>query len=249
MMTHLFMSPHYDDAVYSCGGMIYELIEQGKEVIILTVMAGRPSLPLLDTPVLKDNHQRWQAGDDPMATRCAEDQAAAAILGVNTYYLDVPDCIYRVANGEALYPSEESLWGAVHPDDPAAQALQNIDLTDIQVIYAPMAIGKHVDHQIIRNWAWQIAKNCQYAVKFYQDYPYFREKEAITDALYYFDAPLESEAIIMSEKAIQYKIRAMGAYVSQISSFWDNEAAMDAEVRETFTDSKKSAYIENLWHN
>jgi LmbE family N-acetylglucosaminyl deacetylase len=248
MMTHLFISPHYDDAVYSCGGMIYHLIERGEEVVILTVMAGRPSLPLPDTPVLKDNHERWQAGDDPMATRRAEDQAAAAILDVNTYYLDVPDCIYRVAKDKALYPDEESLWGVVHPNDPAAQVLQNIDLTDVQVIYAPMAIGKHVDHQIIRNWAWQIAKTSQYTVKFYQDYPYFRKKDALEDALFYFDVPLESEAIIISEKAIQHKIRAMSAYISQIRSFWENEAAIDAEVRETFTDSNKSAYIECLWH-
>lgn len=247
-MTHLFLSPHYDDAAYSCGGMIYQWVQQNKDVVILTIMAGRPSLSLPNTPILKDNHERWQVGDDPIVIRRAEDQAAAKILGVKTRYLDVPDCIYRIANGEALYPSEDSLWGEVHPDDSASAALEAIDLTDIEVIYAPMAIGKHVDHQIVRNWAWNIAKNSQSIVKFYQDYPYMRQQDALKMALDYFDMPLQAEIIILSENAMQHKVRAMSAYGSQISSFWENEAAIDSEVRQTFSNPSETAYIESLWY-
>jgi LmbE family N-acetylglucosaminyl deacetylase len=246
-MTHLFLSPHYDDAVYSCGGMIYELSRQGEEVTILTVMAGRPSLPLPDTPVLKDNHERWQAGHEPIATRRAEDQQAAKILGTKTQYLDIPDCIYRLAKGEALYPSEESLWGNVHADDSALATLQNIDLANVKILYAPMAVGKHVDHQLVRNWAWDIAKTSSQTVKFYQDYPYMRQKEAIDAARLFFDEPLLLESIKISEQAMQQKISAMAAYVSQIHSFWEDEAAIDSEVRQTFTDSNDSDYIECLW--
>lgn len=246
-MIHLFLSPHYDDAVYSCGGMIYQLVQQGENVTILTVMAGRPTLPLPDTPVLKDNHQRWHAGDDPVTVRRAEDQNAAKILGAKTQYLNIPDCIYRVVNTEALYPSEESLWGDVHPDDPALTALQGIKLNDVQILYAPMGIGKHVDHQLVRNWAWNIAKTSALPVKFYQDYPYMRQKEAVNLALGYFDSSLELEKIKISEQAMQQKIHAMAAYTSQIRSFWDDEMAIEGEVRQTFTDSNKSDYIECLW--
>lgn len=247
-MTHLFLSPHYDDAIYSCGGMIYQLAQHDKDVVILTIMAGRPSLTLPDTPVLKDNHERWQAGNDPIVIRRAEDQTAVAILGAKTQYLDVLDCIYRVAKAEALYPSEDSLWGDIHPDDPASAALEAIDLTDIDVIYAPMAIGKHVDHQIVRNWAWNIAQNSEVTVKFYQDYPYMRQQSAIKSALNYFDMPLKSETITLSETAMQHKVQAMSAYVSQISSFWENEAAIDTEVRQTFSNSSKTDYIEGIWY-
>jgi LmbE family N-acetylglucosaminyl deacetylase len=247
-MTYLFLSPHYDDVVYSCGGMIYQWVQQGEDVTILTVMAGRPTLPLPDTPVLKDNHERWQAGDDPITTRRSEDRAAAAILGAKTRYLDIPDCIYRVHDGEALYPSENSLWGNVHPDDFALAALDTIDLANIHVIYAPLAIGKHVDHQLVRNWAWNIAKNSLLTLKFYQDYPYMRQREALQSALDFFDVPLVLETVKISEQAMQHKIRAMRAYRSQISSFWENEAVIDIEVRQTFTDSNKSDYIECLWY-
>lgn len=246
-MTHLFLSPHYDDAVYSCGGMIYQLVQHGADVTILTVMAGRPTLPLPDTPVLKDNHERWQAGDDPIATRRTEDQKAAKILGAKTQYLDIPDCIYRVADGEALYPSEESLWGDVHPNDPALSALENIDLGNVDILYAPMAVGKHVDHQLVLNFALDIVKDSSLTVKFYQDYPYMRQKEAIQSALNDIDIPLQLEKIKISEEAIQQKVQAIAAYGSQIRSFWENEAAIDGEVRQTFKDSNDSDYIECLW--
>src|SRR5258706_8490960 len=38
--SHLFFSPHLDDAVLSCGGMIHSLISQNKSVHLTTVFAG-----------------------------------------------------------------------------------------------------------------------------------------------------------------------------------------------------------------
>src|SRR5712671_1587678 len=37
---HLFFSPHLDDAVPSCGGMIHSLVSQNKTVQVITVFAG-----------------------------------------------------------------------------------------------------------------------------------------------------------------------------------------------------------------
>jgi len=58
---HLFLSPHLDDAVYSCGGTIHQLTSQGTPVQILTFMAGDPPTPLPDTPITRDLHRRWDA--------------------------------------------------------------------------------------------------------------------------------------------------------------------------------------------
>ena len=41
-MHHLFLSPHYDDAVYSCGGTLASLTTAGENVTVLTVCAGSP---------------------------------------------------------------------------------------------------------------------------------------------------------------------------------------------------------------
>ena len=41
-MTHVFISPHPDDAAHSCGGLIASLRELGQNVTIITVFSGGP---------------------------------------------------------------------------------------------------------------------------------------------------------------------------------------------------------------
>ena len=41
-MTHVFISPHPDDAALSCGGLIASLRELGQNVTIITVFSGGP---------------------------------------------------------------------------------------------------------------------------------------------------------------------------------------------------------------
>ena len=42
-MTHVFVSPHPDDAALSCGGLIAGLRDLGQAVTILTVFSGTGS--------------------------------------------------------------------------------------------------------------------------------------------------------------------------------------------------------------
>jgi len=249
-MTHFFLSPHYDDAVYSCGGLIHQLTQQKQSVIIMTIMAGEASLPLPQTPVIRDNHQRWQAGGNPVIIRRQEDQKAAGILGAKTLYNDLPDCIYRSANKQALYPTEESLWQDVHEADSAFSALQALGLhfDGVEILYAPLAVGNHVDHQIVRAWAQHLARQFpQLRLKFYEDYPYTRHQKAIRHALASLDINLKPEEIILTEADMQAKISAMVCYESQITTFWEDETKVDADVRHTFRNNQSGQYVEKLW--
>lgn len=242
-MTILFLSPHYDDAVYSCGGTIYELAQKGEKVQILTIMAGVPTLPLPETPILKSLRERWDLGDDEVLKRRKEDETAAKIVGAKTRYLNIPDCIYRLHEGQALYPTEEALWGAVHPNDPAHGVLETLDFGDASLIYAPLGVGRHVDHQLVRDWALKLQAEGR-EIRFYQDYPYMQKREAIDEALSHF-GKMQVYAMPLSEAAMQAKIAAMAAYVSQISTFWENEVVLASEVRQTFADA--DAYVELSW--
>ncbi|MGJ3240673.1 MAG: PIG-L deacetylase family protein [Anaerolineae bacterium] len=243
-MKILFLSPHYDDAIYSCGGTIYELSQQGHTVEIITVMAGEPTPPLPDTPVVRDNHQRWQAGGNPIMARRKEDYIATAIVGAQARHLDVLDCIYRTdAEGNALYPNEASLWEVVHPCDDIGSVLNELDLHSTDQLYAPMGVGAHVDHLIVRNWAWQFAQNTSIPVQFYLEYPYLRKHEAINTAYRFFAGGVLTVDRPFSEIAMQHKVQAMTAYRSQIKSFWDDTSAIDAEVRRTFAHGKGFAEV------
>ena len=114
---HLFLSPHLDDVALSCGGLIHQLATHGQTVTVRTIMAGDPVV-VPDTPLIRDLHRRWAAGDNPMKIRREEDECAWRQFGVSVEHLPLPDCPYRMNTaGEALYPVNESLFGAVHPDD------------------------------------------------------------------------------------------------------------------------------------
>ena len=89
-MKWIYISPHLDDAVFSCGGTIWEQICRGEAVEIWTMCAGDPPPGLL-TPFAETLHQRWGTGFDSLAERRTEDYAAAAVLGASIVHFDIPD--------------------------------------------------------------------------------------------------------------------------------------------------------------
>lgn len=239
---HVFLSPHYDDAAYSCGGCIHQLAQNGHEAQILTVMAGEPPSPLPDSPIVREIHERWQAGYNPVPVRRAEDQAATAMLGVTVRYLTVPDCIYRTHDGNALYPNEASLFGPVHADDPAWQTLQQttptLAIDTLTALYAPLAIGHHVDHQLVRDWALQMkAQHPALPLYLYADYPYTRQPQAIDAALSQLTIALHDAHCTYGDTSMRAKIRAMQAYSTQISTFWRDADHLAQDVRRAFAPS------------
>jgi LmbE family N-acetylglucosaminyl deacetylase len=207
---HLFLSPHLDDAILSCGGLIQQLTRQGESVVIRTFMAADPPLPFPDTPVIHDLHQRWQADDSPMAMRRAEDRQAAAVLGAAVEFLDILDCPYRVnEHGQAIYQTNAALFGDIHPDDPALKTLIRLP-EGVQQVYAPLGAGGHVDHKIVSRLSRELPPGIP--ICFYEEYPYGADSgeaarvtyhsgvqkfgsEAVQVALSAFNRPLRSRTI------------------------------------------------------
>ncbi|MEO1166238.1 MAG: PIG-L family deacetylase [Chloroflexota bacterium] len=231
---HLFLSPHYDDATYSCGGVIYSLVQAGDTVTILTIMAGEPQPPFPNTPVLQDNHTRWEAGENPVQVRRQEDKIAAQLLGVETQYLDILDCIYRIDGQTPLYPTEASLWHTTHAQDNTLGQLKATPLPKADVMYVPFGVGGHVDHLIVRDFGLHLAQ-VGYEVEFYIEYPYLRSEDTIQQAQDVFPLDIDITARAFSEDAMQHKIDAMIAYETQISSFWASQDSIASEVRGTFS--------------
>ncbi|UCG23914.1 MAG: PIG-L family deacetylase, partial [Chloroflexota bacterium] len=78
----IYLSPHLDDAVLSCAGQIYQAVEAGRSVLIVTVMAGDASTAEL-SPFAQSLHERWEVASDAVAVRREEDKAASELLGVD----------------------------------------------------------------------------------------------------------------------------------------------------------------------
>ncbi|MCA0456892.1 MAG: PIG-L family deacetylase [Chloroflexi bacterium] len=256
-MKHLFLSPHFDDAVLSCGGTIQQLVAQGESVEVRTIMAGLPH-KLPDSPFVHELHARWQAGESPVRTRIREDELAVGHLGAACTRLSFwLDCIYRVTrSGTILYPDGKAIFAEIHPEDVAAQLLPTVVLSALEipeVIYAPLGAGHHIDHQIVRNWAINLKHDTPWvALKFYEEYPYTEDPQAVNRAMSFFNENdlslgLRPETVTLDEAAVQAKIEAIGFYTSQISSFWPDLQLMDSVVRQSLLRTGEGTYAERYW--
>jgi LmbE family N-acetylglucosaminyl deacetylase len=260
---HVFLSPHLDDAVLSCGGLIYELTQQGQIVLILTLLAGDPPNPLPVTPLVTELHQRWNAGSNPYLVRRAEDQESAAIVGAQAEHRPGLDAPYRVnTQGQALYPHWQDVIGPLPNDDPLWTTPLALP-AQTQAVYAPLGVGRHADHRIVRQLAWAIEGLALY---FYEDFPYTVATAAVPlevqpdyqslpitptvqQALSDIGNPMTPHLIPLREAAIQAKIKAIRAHQSQLSTFWPDTATLESGVRRYAQQvaGNSSDYAERLW--
>lgn len=234
MLTHVYLSPHLDDAALSCGALIHQQTQAGARVVVITLCAGTPTPGPL-TPFAQSLHARWKlTAAEAVAARRAEDVRALQILGAEPAYLWVPDCIYRTSPmGEPVVKGEADLFGALSPlDEPlvidvAAQIAHLLPRWEPVQVYAQLGIGQHIDHQLARRAAEQLGRPLVYV----EDYPYAAKN---SDELAWGGLAhgLTPHHLAMSERDWDAHCRAVAAYVSQISSFWPDEAAMRLAVRQ-----------------
>jgi len=221
-MRHLFLAPHLDDAVLSCGGQIALLTAQGVPVHVLTVFAGdAPTEELSD--LARSLHQAWGGSGDPFALRRREDERALRQLGATHTHLPYGDAIYRRARsgGPLLYPDREAIFGPVAREEATAfpQALAReiapfCEPPSQVVLHVPLAVGHHVDHQILRAAALELAQ-AGHTLHFYEDYPYNEDSGELDQALQTLP-PLQALVIPCDEPALQARLRAIACYASQI---------------------------------
>jgi LmbE family N-acetylglucosaminyl deacetylase len=226
----VYLSPHLDDVVLSCGGLVAQQVSADEAVTVFTVCAGDSPVGEL-TPFAYDLHRRWGGAGSPMAARRAEDLVACGRLGASVVHYPLSDAIYRRGpGGEALYPDAASIFGRMHPADDSrveelAASLRQAIPQDA-AIYVPLALGGHVDHRLTRLAAERLGRPLWY----YRDLPY-----DIRDGQPPEDLPIpphgETRVPLASEE-IDAWAAAAGEYHSQLTTFWDNFDIMAAELRE-----------------
>jgi LmbE family N-acetylglucosaminyl deacetylase len=215
----IFLSPHYDDVVLSCGGTVARLADGGYTPVIVTIFAGAILDELL-TEFATWKHTRWGIAsvDDVQAQRQAEDLAAATILGCRTQWLGFPDAIYRANR----YSSDTELFGSVHTTeagliDLIAGEIRSLpEWRDAIKIYVPLGIGDHVDHQLVYAVGRQLAAGGA-RVFAYEDCPYAIHTPAAVDRrLAMLAGEVGSAEYVAIDTAIERRISAIHAYRSQL---------------------------------
>ncbi len=223
-MHWIYLSPHYDDAVFSCGGLIWQQRQAGDQVKILTVCGGGPPPGDL-SPFARELHLRWGVGPEATAGRREEDAAACAVVGVTQRYLDIPDCIYRVnpATGRPLIGQNEDLFLPEPPPEEEIIALIHQALAqlpgDVRLV-VPLGIGGHIDHRLTR----RAAERENRPLWFYADYPYAGRKGVELEK--WLPAGCHGIKVELDQAAVGKWAEASACYQSQVSTFWRSQQEM-----------------------
>ena len=254
----IYLSPHLDDAVYSCGARLFSQIKAGQRVLVITFFTATPPDENL-TEFTRELKTRWGDISDINALRRSEDLAAARLLGFTSLHLPFSDCVYRQGgqDNQALYPTVEHIFGEIHPAEAELPARlcslfqESVADWPNSTLFAPLAAGHHVDHLLVRLVAFALQRRGA-TVCFYEDYPY-SDKPAITQsALAPFPAECrQPETITFAEDALEAKVRAAACYKSQQSTFWYTLEEMTEAFRVQASAAAQLAhvqgYAENFW--
>ena len=253
---HIFLSPHFDDVVYSCGGTLAVQVSNALRPLVITVFGGIPSSGLELSPYAFEIHKKMGGANldaaSMVANRRKEDASALDYIQANYLWLDYLDAIYR--GNPAYYPRRELLMGGeVHPADIEIdkQLAQNLvalhERLPDTVWYAPLGIGRHIDHQIVCSAADRLIQRGA-NVKLYEDFPYILEEGALEERLNELGGTFEPAFVEMSEM-LPIRIEASSLYTSQVELNFGNRANM-RRVMEEYTHGIRpvqTVHLERYW--
>lgn len=147
----LVLSPHLDDAVFSC----FHVVGGPGQVDVVTLFAGVPEVggevPRWDRITgARDSAER-------MRRRIEEDRQALALAGRSGRYLEFVEHQYA-----GVLPRVEELEAALDEIPPSTE------------VFAPAGIGGHSAHVLVRELGLRLAA-AGFATSFYADLPYATE--------------------------------------------------------------------------
>ena len=190
-----FISPHFDDAVYSAGGLMAFL--SGKtnvEVVNVFTKADNNFKTISANKYLKKC--KAKNAENLYETRKKEDLKVLSSLGIKVINLNFVDALFRKKHRYSrfikliacllpeiihIYPTYRwhVLKGMVSIDDEKLKSdlgnklINTVGKCKKMIVFCPKAIGNHVDHLIVN----QVCKELFDKVIYWNDYPYCLSKK------------------------------------------------------------------------
>jgi LmbE family N-acetylglucosaminyl deacetylase len=175
---------------------------------------------------------------DAMAIRKVEEERFVYLMEASVIFLDLPDAVFRGYRGDA------ELLGGVRDDDIAPYDLlrREIERLEPQMVYFPLAVGGHIDHQICREvglsllaeprrWVMPgpgyVGRTC-----FYEDYPYawwtdFDRPDHLTVGAVDLPAGVQLEPRYSDiSETMERKAAGIRLYASQIQRLFESDQGM-----------------------
>jgi LmbE family N-acetylglucosaminyl deacetylase len=213
MPTALALSPHLDDAAFSCGGLLHSLAQAGWRVVMTTIFTASVDAPT-GFALACQTDKGLGPEVDYMHLRRAEDARAALALGIAPpRHLPFREAPHRG------YASAADLFHAVRPEDGIVPDLTRAirDLlaeTTPDLILAPQAIGGHVDHvQVVRALN---AAEPHAPILWWRDFPYTVRSQTPKEPLRPLFADLPEAEYRLGSTNQAAKAAACAAYATQL---------------------------------
>ena len=231
----IFISPHLDDAVLSCGGIISELATTAN-VEIWSLFTRAPLRgPYSNAAQWLHNVSGGATGSRLAALRRSEDRAACKVLGASAVHLPFVEAVYRQRrDGRFLY--REPIQGSIHPFDKQliesiAKELRRLLRAGDRVV-SPIAIAGHADHLVTRTAVHDVIGD---RLLYYAEVPYLEQREQKINAV---TASMWELNFATSDGALRLWLRAAQEYRSQLAMFRGADDGLE-EVIQRYAASKR----------
>jgi glycosyltransferase involved in cell wall biosynthesis/LmbE family N-acetylglucosaminyl deacetylase/SAM-dependent methyltransferase len=243
--SHLFISPHLDDAALSCGGMIHSLVSENKSVHVVTVFANNANAEL--SAFARHLHAKWHPTTNLFEERRQEDAKALSELGVRDFeHWNFAEAPYRrAADGSYVYGTFDELHGQLASEDQSLRELITERIMsrlegspETTILYFPLSLGRHVDHQVL--FAIGLELNAAgKQVRFYEDYPYAEAYDLNPRELNWLSKTVSI--------AIEPKLRAASAYTTQIPGLGGSVRSLEKRLRAFGSAAGRRSISERYW--
>lgn len=210
MDTVAIVSPHFDDAIFSVGGL---MLKKQIAARVINVCGGIPQAGLQASSW--DSRCGFRSAGEAAVLRAIEDAKAWSELPVECVNLPFLDWPY--SNGT---------------QSTAIAAALRQHLTGIRTVWAPASIGQHPDHIASRDAVLSLSVPLSFKIRLYADAPYSSARGWLTDdedrdVAFRWETAFSSmrargynlgglEAVALPEKLMAEKLARVSAYRSQL---------------------------------
>jgi LmbE family N-acetylglucosaminyl deacetylase len=186
----LFLSPHLDDAVLSCGVLLRRAAATGPATVatVFSEAAPGPHTRAARSFLRQCAASGTSGAEELFAARRAEDVEVVEAAGAHAVHLGRRDALFRTRRGVPgavgrLLPELAHRYPTFRFDiargrvaggerDLAARIAEQVAAlvagTGAQVVFCPLGVGRHVDHVLVR----AVGPELGGRVVYYADFPY-----------------------------------------------------------------------------
>ena len=247
---HVYISPHLDDTVISCGGAVAAQLAAGERVLSVTLSTAAPDPAGPFSALADEFHGQWKlTAAQAVSARLAEERAAMARMpGLDYCWAGRLDAIYRFPEA---YNTRESLFNAPDARDPQFADLGRL-FADLRArmpsaqFYGPLGVGSHVDHLIAHTMLRQVFGA---DVNFYEDLPYSITASAYEARMAQLAGEQLTPRAVAIDTTLGQKIEAIHAYASQLYELFGGAAQMEQQMADYAASVAPAGarYAERVW--